>query len=202
VRLAETADRLVLELENRLDLDVRKIERRGDLSDALPHGLLERAAPSASLDVAGSLRRMRRQPCFVIGNGSLDPRGLDVRVFVLAGRQRRPFPYDGVRVRRRREELSHERAAPFRYRIERPSSLFLVKLLAFVRYHSSILVRGYGGSAQLACPEDLRRPPTDSPQPDRGQPWAVHVPAHTGMAAVPAALEHGRDKCANHRRRG
>ena len=57
--LGETANLIVLELQNRLDLDVRKIERRSDFPDALPHCLLKGAALCASLDVSGSLRRMR-----------------------------------------------------------------------------------------------------------------------------------------------
>lgn len=112
--LDEAADRLMLEFQRRLDLDVRKIQRRGDLPDALTHCLL---TPGCARGARHNPRRCRfawsdAPPAMLRHPRWLDRSSRLVSVSDAAGLERRPFSRDGARVWRWHEKLRHERFTP------------------------------------------------------------------------------------------
>jgi hypothetical protein len=116
--LAEARDLLVLQRQRRPDLLIGKIAGCGYIPDALAHGLFERAPLLELFRVHALLPRsacgVRSQKFNVIGNRPLDPLGLDVGVFVVAGFEGRALPCDFQGGRRGRGQLGHDRGVVFR----------------------------------------------------------------------------------------
>src|ERR1035437_9926420 len=104
VLLSETANLLVFELQNRLDLFVGKIARCGYVPDALPHSLFK-LAPMRHCFAVGPARGMRGEKCQIVGDCAFDAWRLERKVAKIAALEFRALPGDCAKTMRWRKYL-------------------------------------------------------------------------------------------------